>query len=56
MTITSIVVGALGTVPQGLIQGVEDLKITGQVDTIQNTEKRHGDLKLAVTQTSVKDH
>ena len=36
-TIIPIVIGALGTVTEGLIQGLEDLKIKGQVETIQTT-------------------
>ena len=31
------VIGALGIVTQGLVQGQEDLEITGQVKTIQST-------------------
>ena len=30
-----IVIGVLGTATKGLVQGLEDLEITGQVDTIQ---------------------
>ena len=57
-----IVIGALGTIPKGLVKGLEDLEIRGQVETMettkncQNTEKSHGDLRrLAVTQTPVED-
>ena len=32
-----IVIGALGTVTKGLVQGLEDLEITGRVGTIQTT-------------------
>ena len=32
-----IVVGALGTVTKGLVQGLEDLEIRGRVETIQTT-------------------
>ena len=35
--IIPIVIGALGTVTKGLVQGLEDLEITGQVETIQTT-------------------
>ena len=28
---------SLGTVPKGLIQGLEDLEIRGRLETIQNT-------------------
>ena len=32
-----IIIGALGTVTKGLVQGLEDLEITGQLETIQAT-------------------
>ena len=53
MTIIPLVIGALGTVTKGLVQVVEDLKITGRVLGIvgigQNPEKT-GDLRrLSVT-------
>ena len=32
-----IVIAALGTVTKGLVQGLENLKITGRVKTIQTT-------------------
>ena len=32
-----ILIGILGTITKGLIQGQEDLEITGQVETIQTT-------------------
>ena len=32
-----IVIGALGTIPKGLIKGLEDLEIRGQLVTIQTT-------------------
>ena len=32
-----IVIGALGTVIKGLVQGLDDLKISGRVETIQTT-------------------
>ena len=34
VTIMSIVIGTLGTVTKGLIQGPEDLEIRGRVETI----------------------
>ena len=37
VTIIPLVIGALGTVTEGLIQGLEDLEITGRVETIQTT-------------------
>ena len=36
--IIPILNGALGTVTKGLVQGPEDLEITGQVETIQTNE------------------
>ena len=54
VTIIPIVIGAFGTVTKGLSKGLQDLKITGRVETIQtttllrsaqNTEKSPGDLK-----------
>ena len=34
----SIVIGALGTVTKGLLNGLEDLEVGGRVETIQTTE------------------
>ena len=58
VTIIPIVIGALGTVPQGLIRGLEELEVEGLAETIQtikidqNTEESSEDLtRLAVTQT-----
>ena len=62
MTIIPIVIGAFGTVTKGLLKGLEDLEVSGRVETIQttallNTEKSPGDLRrLAVTQTPVENH
>ena len=40
MTIIPIVIGAFGTVTEGLLKGLEDLEVGGRVETIQtNTEK-----------------
>ena len=59
-----IVIGAFGTVTKGLLKGLEDLEVGGQVETIQTTallngqnpEKSPGDLRrLAVTQSPEKD-
>ena len=36
-TIIRIVIGALGAVTKGLVQGLEDLEIMGRVETVQNT-------------------
>ena len=35
MTVIPIVIGALGAVTKGLIQGLEDLEKIGRVETIQ---------------------
>ena len=37
VTIIPNVIGALGTVIKGLIKGLEDMEIRGQVETIQTT-------------------
>ena len=37
VTIIPIVIGAFGTVTKGLLKGLEDLEVGGQVDTIQTT-------------------
>ena len=37
MMVIPIVIGTLRTVTRGQIQGFEDLKITGRVETIQTT-------------------
>ena len=39
VTMIPIVIGALGTVTKGEIQGLEDLKIKGRVETIQATSR-----------------
>ena len=60
VTIVPIVISALGKVTKWSIQGLEDLEITGRVQTIeigQNIEKSTGDYrKFAVIQTTGKDH
>ena len=60
VTIVPIVISALGTVSKGLLKGLEDLEIGGQVETIQTTallRTSPGDLRrLAVTQTPLKNH
>ena len=61
LIIILIAVGALGTVTEGLLKGLEDLEIKVRdhpnnciIEIDQYTEKSHGDLrKLAVTQTPV---
>ena len=37
VTIIPIVIGAFCTVNKGLIQGLEDLEITGRMETIKST-------------------
>ena len=37
VTIIPIVIYALGTVTKGLVQGLEDLEITGRVEAVQTT-------------------
>ena len=37
VTIIPTVIGALGTVSKGLVQGLVDLEIKGHVETIQTT-------------------
>ena len=61
MTVIPIVIGALRTIPKGLVKGLEDLEIRGQVETIikigQDTEKSPVDLmRFSVTQIPVKNH
>ena len=61
MTIIDIVIGAFGTVPNGLLKGLEDFGVGGRVEIHannciiengQNSEKSIWDLgRLAVTQT-----
>ena len=37
VTVIPAVIGALGTVTKGLVQGLEELEMTGRVEIIQNT-------------------
>ena len=37
VTVISIIIGVLGTVPKGFVKGQEDLEIGGQVEIIQTT-------------------
>ena len=37
VTVIPIVIGVLGTIAKGLVQGEEDLEIKGRVETIQTT-------------------
>ena len=58
----NIVIGALGTVTKGLVQGLKDLEIKRDVENNtdeigQDTEKGSGNLRrLAITQTHVRNH
>ena len=58
VTIIPIVIGAFGTVTNGLLKGIEDLEVGGRVETIQTTAllRTARMLRLAVTQTPVKNH
>ena len=63
VTVISIVIGALGTIPKGLIRGMELLNIGRWAEIIsiteigKNTEKSPGDLRrITVRQILVKDH
>ena len=59
VTVIPVIIGALGTIPKGLVKGLKDLEIRTSRDhsdnsiikISQNTEKSPGDLRLAVTQT-----
>ena len=37
IVIIIIIIGALGTVTKGLLKGLEDLEVSGRVETIQTT-------------------
>ena len=37
VTVVPIVIGALGTITNGLLRGLEDLEVGGRVETIQTT-------------------
>ena len=37
VSLIPIVIGAVGTIPKGLVRRLEDLEIRGRVDTIQTT-------------------
>ena len=38
VTVIPIVIGALGTITNGLVEDLEDLEITSRMETIQTTE------------------
>ena len=55
MTVIPIVIGALGTIPKGLVIRLEDLEIGGQAEVGQNTKKSPVDLRrLVVPQTPLR--
>ena len=66
VTIVPIVIGAFGTITQGLLKGLEDLEVGRRVETIQMTALlRTARIlrrvlktmrRIAVTQTPVKNH
>ena len=66
MTIVPVMIGTFGTITKGLLKTLEDLEVSGRVETIQNDsiaengknpETSPGDWRrLAVTQTPVKNH
>ena len=63
VTVILIAIGALGILTKGLVQGVEDLKITGDypncciIEISQNTGKSPEDLtRLAVIQIPVRNN
>ena len=61
VTIVPIVIGALGTITNRLLKGLEDLEVGGRVETIQTTAllrtANPGDLRrLAIAQTPVENH
>ena len=62
VTVIPIVIGTLGTILKGLVNGLENLEIRKQVETIQTTALLRsarilGDLMgLAVTQSLLRNH
>ena len=61
VTVIPIVIGALGTIPIGLVKGLDDLEIRGEVETIQSTALLRSARILSrvletVSQTSAKNH
>ena len=53
VTIIPVVIGAVGTVTKGLLKGLEDLEVGGQVETIQTTAllKTAGILRRVLEET-----
>ena len=37
VTVIPMVIGALGTIPKGLVSELEELEIGGRAETVQNT-------------------
>ena len=59
VSVVPIVIGAFGTVTEGLLKGLDDLEVGGRGETIQTTAllKTARILRrLGVTQTPVKNH
>ena len=57
VTVIPILIGALGTVIKGLVQGLEDHPNYCIIEIGQNTQKSHGDLmRLAITQAPEESH
>ena len=38
LTVMPVVIGTLGTKPKGVVKGLEDMEIRGQIQTIKTTE------------------
>ena len=51
-TVIPIVISALGTIPKGLVKRLENLRIRGQGETIQNTALRSARIQRRVLETS----
>ena len=52
VTVEAIVIGALGTIPRGLVKGLDDVKILGRVETIQTTILKLANILRRVLETS----
>ena len=51
VTVIPIVIGALGTIPEGLVKRLENLEIRGQRETIQTTALRPARILRRVLET-----
>ena len=51
VAIIPIVIGAFGTITKGLLKGLEDLEVGGQVETIQTTLLRIARIPRRVPET-----